>query len=270
MADESLWSADKIKAAFTATLQAEIDWTAEIIAKPGAISDGSGGDNTFQPGHGIPCEVTEKITDVPGGGELVKFVEQKISEMCNKAAADKRVLEAMNKCLAEMEKTDDMMRSCFHGNEFMGPSGYPTCDSITSYYEDECNDKLQEAVKGAATDAVAAVDGSSVYGAIKSAWDAIPSIPFVFEKPEVEFPTVDANVAEGVASAVMHFMRLYEIRLRAGCAAKMGADCKMVFVDIMPPATAPYALQTGSDEKAGMIPETPEFEVTDKGISLTG
>jgi len=121
------------------------------------------------PWLGLPCRVP---TRVPALSPL-------LASPCLALQLKIRLVGDADGTLAGMT-----IRDCFHGEAY-NPSGNDNVCAISSYALDEANQgtKLADAIKPIVEQAVANIDGGpGAYTAIKDAWDAIPSIPFVFDK----------------------------------------------------------------------------------------
>lgn len=241
------------------------------MATPQAISV-DGGDNAFEVHSGLPGAVVEKMDKVPGGTTMVQFVTMKINNMVNLAAADPEFAKVVNATLAEIAIDQTHLRQCFHGDAYDGGEGEATW-GLSSYFTDEGDGghqktALSKALLAIAKTGIEKVDaGPAVYDDIKGMWESIPSIPFVFEKPEVEFPTVEQTVADGLKAALEDFMGKYEHMQRAG-KAKMGDAEKNVFLANEKSGELAYAIQYPADGE--LYPAEPKFDAKEAGISLTG
>jgi hypothetical protein len=276
--DEVAWSDDVVKKAFMKAIEDQIAVTATIMAKPSSVGVGTG-DWCHEAGDGIDGAVVQKMEDIPGSTTLIEFVKFKMNEMVDHACGDERTKAAMEKVFAEMKWVNTDMRECFHGQMYQSGTEDAVW-AISSYYQDEDylgGEKLRALFLPIAKDAVQNIDaGPGVYDNIKAAWDAIPAIPFVYEKPEVEWQAIEEVVVDGMMGALDKWMMAVERRQRCGrnCSAP---ELKVVFVDVpgsgdapMDGTTVPYACQADSDD---LIPDNPwggEFTPPEKGISLTG
>ena len=139
------------------------------------------------------------------------------------------------------------LRDCLHGEAYQA-GDYDNETAISSYYHDEDNQnpKLREALRPIVDKAVANTAlGPELYSGIKSGWDSIPSIPLVYEKPQVEFPTIEENIADAFCWALSHFMDMYEVKQRANKVPpkSMNGHEEKAFVTPDDMSGFPYAVQ---------------------------
>jgi len=165
------------------------------------------------------------------------------------------------------------IRSCLHADAY-NPNGDDNLCAITEYAFDGANQgfNLEAAIKPIAATAVANIDGGpGAYTAIKDAWDAIPSIPFVFDKDSmgVNWMTIEENIAHAFSCTLRHFMEQYEFKQRASkTGAGMSAEEKKVFVDKVGDAAFPYACQADQFVADQLCPDVPEFKTPPYSIDL--